>query len=161
MSNMYPTPSVSGDRAKEIIEQVIYLNVATTDQNGQPWNTAVFSAYDEQYNLYWGSDKDAQHSQNIAANNKVFITVYDSTIPAGKGEGVYIQALAEEVTDAEEIKRVHALLQNRRPVPYWKLEQMTGEGAVRIYKAIPRKVWMNDEGEKGGDYVDKRTEVKL
>lgn len=160
---MYPTPRVSSDRAKEIIEQIIYLNIATVDQNGQPWNTAVFSAYDGDYNFYWGSDKDSQHSLNIAANNKVFITIYDSTIPAGEGEAVYIQATAEEVTDAEEIKRAHELLQNRLPVPYWywKIEQMTGEGVVRIYKAVTQKVWMNDEGEKGGDYVDKRIEVKL
>lgn len=158
---MYPSPNVSGNRAKEIIEQVIYLNIATVDTNNQPWNTAVFYAYDEDLNFYWGSDKDSQHSQNILANDKVFITIYDSSVPAGEGEGVYIQAEAKEVTDSEEIKKAHTLLQNRRPVPYWKLEQMMGNGAVRVYKAVPQKVWMNDEGESGGDYIDTRTEVGL
>lgn len=158
---MYSSSNITSSRAKEIIEQIIYINIATSNSDGQPWNTPVFSAYDEEHNFYWGSDKESQHSLNIAANNKIFITVYDSTVPAGEGEGVYIQAIAEEVTDLEEIKKAHELLQSRRPVPYWRLEQMNGKGVVRIYKAVPQKMWMNDEGEKGGDYIDTRNELNL
>jgi len=40
------------------------------------------------------SDKNGQHSKNIAENNRVFIVIYDSTVPEGDGEGVYIQAMA-------------------------------------------------------------------
>lgn len=158
---MRESTMVSTKRVREIIETIIYLNIATVDRSAQPWNTAVFSAYDEDFNFYWGSHVDSQHSHNIKDNPKVFITIYDSTVPAGEGEGVYIQAVANEVKDSEEIKKAHTLLQNRRPVPYWRLDQMRGDGPVRVYKAVPQKVWMNGEAEKDGDYIDTRIEVNI
>ena len=73
-------------KTKKIIENIIYITLATVDANGNPWNSPVFAAFDEKYNFYWRSAKDAMHSQNIRTNNKVFIAIYDSTIPFGAGE---------------------------------------------------------------------------
>lgn len=148
-------------RAKEIIEEIFYFNIATVNNDSQPWNSMVYGAYDDAYNFYWGSHKESQHSNNIRANNKVFVTIYDSTTPAGEGEGVYILAEAKEVAELEEIKKAHRLIQDRRPIPYWRLNQMYGATPVRIYKAVPKKVWMNVEGEKNGHYIDMRQEISL
>jgi nitroimidazol reductase NimA-like FMN-containing flavoprotein (pyridoxamine 5'-phosphate oxidase superfamily) len=153
--------SQSNQRAKEIIEQVVYITIATTSADGQAWNTPVFSAYDDSYNFYWGSHVDSQHSKNIAKNSKVFLVIYDSTIPAGEGEGVYVKAIASELTDPDEITKAHQLLQSRRPVPYWTLDQMQPDSPVRVFKAVPVKTWMNGEGEVDGTYVDNRVEISL
>lgn len=67
------------ERAKEIIKEILYITIATTSREGQPWNSPVYSAFDESYNFYWASDQNGQHSKNIAENNKIFIVIYDST----------------------------------------------------------------------------------
>lgn len=152
---------ITSERAKEIIEQVVYITIGGTSNDGQPWNTPVFSAYDDSYNFFWGSHVNSQHSQNISANGKVFLVIYDSTIPAGEGEGVYIKAHAAEITDTKELAFAHSLLQKRRPVPYWSLDQVQPTSPVRLFKAVPEQVWVNGEGEADGTYIDIRQEIKL
>ncbi len=147
-------------RAKEIVEKIIYITIATCSKDGQPWNSPVYSAFDENHTFYWGSDKNSQHSKNIAANNKVFLVIYDSTVPAGTGEGVYIKAKAGEVTDKKEMEKVVTLLKERAKRSYWKVDQLLGEGP-HLYKAILEKAWMNGEGKVDGVYIDTREEVSL
>lgn len=94
-------------RAKKIISNILYITIATSSKDGTPWNSPVYSAFDEGYNFFWASDQKGQHSKNIAENNKVFIVIYDSTVPEGTGEGVYLQAKAYMLTDPKDIE--HAL----------------------------------------------------
>ena len=93
-------------RAKEIIDKIAYATIATSSPDGQPWNSPVYYNHDEKMNIYWVSDKNGQHSKNIKENSRVFIVLYDSTATEGEGVGVYIQAVASQVTDPNEILRV-------------------------------------------------------
>lgn len=148
-------------RAKEIIDEREYITIATTSEDGQPWNTPVYSAFGEDYTFYWGSDKEAQHSKNIATNSKVFLVIYDSTVTAGEGEGVYVLATATQITNSNEMDRAHKHIQDRRPNWYWRRHEFDGDTPLALYKAVPHKVWMNGEGNKNNHYVDVRDEVKL
>lgn len=148
-------------RAKEIIEKILYLTIATVSKNGEPWNAPVVGAHDKDYNFYWGSHKDSQHSQNVRDTGKVYLVIYDSTVPEGTGEGVYVKARASELNDPRAIKEAHQILQARYSKPYWKLSQVQGAGPIRLYKAVPEKVWMNADGEVNGTYIDTRVEVDL
>lgn len=148
-------------RAKEIISKIIYITIATVDRDRQPWNSPVYSAYDETYNFFWTSWKENIHSQNIRENNKVFLVIYDSTVPEGTGEGVYIKAKAYELTDKEEIKRALKYLYERKNKNPRRAEEFLENYPRRVYKAVPERVWMNAEGEIDGNYVDKRIEVEL
>ncbi len=139
---------------KDILEKISYITLATADENGQPWNTPVFSVTDAKGNFYWGSYKDSQHSKNIHANNKVFLVIYDSTVPPGEGEGVYVKGHAEELTNKDEIAAIHEQLKIRHTVPYWRLEEMLPGQPICLYKVVPEKVWRNAEGEKDGIYID-------
>lgn len=149
------------NRAKEIIESINYITIASVTPEGKPWNSPVFYAYGKSYNFYWGTHRDSQKAKNISVNNDVFLVIYDSTVKAGAGEGVYIQAKVTELTDSAEIKTAHKLLWDRHSVPYWKLEEFEPGTPIALYKAVPEKVWMNDEGKADGHYIDIRTEVKL
>lgn len=151
-------------KAKEIIEKIIYITIATTSEDGQPWNTPVYSAYDEEYNFYWASDQDGQHSKNIEVNNKVFLVIYDSTAPEGTGEGVYIQAKAFKLTNEDEISNALKYLDgrtNKQKDPTTRVAGFIDEMPRRVYKAVPEKVWINGDGEKNGNYIDIRTEINL
>ena len=140
----------------------MYLTLATVAEDGKPWHAPVFNAYDENYNFYWGSHCESQHSKNIRAKRNVFLVIYDSTVAAGKGEGVYIEAIAAELENPQEIEFAHRLLESRhRPASYWRLDQVQGNAPIRLYKATPKKVWMNSEAEVDGHYIDTRVEINV
>jgi uncharacterized protein YhbP (UPF0306 family) len=149
-------------RAKEIISQILYITIATADKHGQPWNSPVYSAFDEKYNFYWASWKENQHSRNIAENNNIFIVIYDSTVPEGTGEGVYIKAKASMLTDEKEILDALAVLDKRvGKTKKRKASDFLGEYPRRVYKAVPIKFWMNIDDEINGNYIDNRVEIKI
>lgn len=149
------------NRAKEIIAKIDYITIASVTPEGMPWNTPVYSAFDKDYNFYWGTHIDSQKANNIRNNENVFLVIYDSTVPPGTGEGVFIQAKAQQLSDPDEIQHAYETLRDRRPTPFWKPEAFSEEGPVRLFKAVPQKAWMNDDGEKNGHYIDIRTEIEL
>lgn len=148
-------------KAKEIINTILYITIATVSKDGIPWNSPVYSAFDENYNFYWRSGKDSQHSRNIKENPNVFIVVYDSTIEWGKGRGVFIQAKAHELTGEVEIKKALSYLDQRVGQTVGGPKIFTAENPRRVYKAVPEKVWMNTDSEENGKFVDVRVEVDL
>lgn len=59
-------------RVKKILQTIKYATIATASKNGKPWNSPVAHIYDDQLNIYWFSDKESQHSQNVRKNENVF-----------------------------------------------------------------------------------------
>ncbi len=144
--------------AKDILKTTRYAAIATVTQEGKAWNTPVAHDIDENYNIYWYSDKENQHSINIRNNPSVFIVIYDSTAPDGEGEGVYIEATAEEFTTEEEVNK--ALRINSHNTEDAK--EFLGENIRRCYKATPQKMWVNEAEEKEGVFLrDYRVEVDI
>lgn len=152
-------------RAAEIINRILYITIATTSEDGQPWNSPVYSGFDKDLNFYWSSDKAGQHSKNIRANGKAFLVIYDSTAPEGTGEGVYLQCEVVELGEHEEIMAARRTTQTRKG----QLDEMaenepakfTGSAVRRVYKAVPQRIWMNDvELDENDKYIrDIRVEV--
>ena len=149
------------NRAKEIISKIIYITIASVSKEGQPWNTPVYSAFDEQYNFFWASWKEDEHSKNIRDNSQVFIVIYDSTVPEGTGRGVYVKAKAFELSDSREIKHALNYLYKRKNKTSRKVEEFLGEHPRRVYKAVPEKFWINQDSEVNGNFVDTRVEVRI
>jgi hypothetical protein len=147
-------------RAKEILSTVLYSTIATASKASKPWNSPVAGFWDKDYNLYWFSDRKCVHSSNRRENNNIFIVVYDSTMPEGTGEGVYIEATAFEVNEPAEIRRVVSLQTGNMRC---EVEKVSGGAIHRFYRAIPKNVWINDdEKDKNGHYVrDIRVKVNL
>jgi pyridoxine/pyridoxamine 5'-phosphate oxidase len=148
-------------RAKEIIEKIQYVTIASVTEDGMPWNSPVFAAYDEDFNFYWGTHSDSQKAKNIRSNGNVFLVIYDSTVPSGTGEGVYIKAIAQQIPDPNEVKRVFGLLRDRHATSFWDFAAVSQEGPIRLFKATPQQAWMNDGGHENGHYIDTRTEINL
>lgn len=141
------------ETAKRIIETIKYATLATVSSDGQPWNSPVFALHDDDFNFYWASSKESQHSQNIRQTGKVFIVIYDSTAGPGEGEGVYVQAEAQEIEteqEFDELKKLNGNLQS---------EKFLGESTKRFYKATPVKAWVNGELTADGKRVDVRKQI--
>lgn len=146
-------------RAAEIIRQVQYATLATVTPEGTPWNSPVKHEYDSDLNIFWFSDKEGQHSKNVRANGKVFIVIYDSTVPEGEGEGVYIQAEVTELNDPDEISYARRI---KKGPDKDSPDDFMGDAIRRVYKATPQSVWMNDSDEKEGIFIrDYRVVIDL
>lgn len=150
------------NRAKDIISKILYITIATTSKKGIPWNTPVYSSFDENYNFYWISWRKNQHSRNIKENSQIFIVIYDSTAKEGQGHGVYIKAKAIELDKPTEIEYALNHLDGRiNKLGRHQVFQFQGNKPRRIYKAVPEKVWVNVDIRINGEFVDDRIEIKL
>ena len=83
--------------AREIIDANRYMTLATADAGGRPWASPVWYAHQGYTDLYWVSRPEARHSRNLAVRPEVGIVIFDSTVPEGDGQAVYVEALAEEL----------------------------------------------------------------
>lgn len=143
---------IHNKKAAEIIKKIPYITLATVSEDGQPWNSPLWSAYDKDLNFYWASDERSVHSNNLRNNSKVFCVIYDSTMAEGTGEGVYFQGKAYELAERELLVECPS----REKSIHFKSNDI-----LKIYKVIPEKIWMNDdEKDENGKYVkDIKVEV--
>jgi nitroimidazol reductase NimA-like FMN-containing flavoprotein (pyridoxamine 5'-phosphate oxidase superfamily) len=148
-------------RVAELLTLQPYFNVAT-ESNGQPWNSPVWAAWDGEFNLYWSSWVNAVHSRNIAANPRVFLTLFDSTRKRGTNNlrCLYLQGTAEEVTAVAEADMAFRLLY---PDDAVDTSGFLGNGQKRFYRATPTRAWLNclSERELTPSTVKMREEVPL
>lgn len=123
--------------AQEILEKIHYINIATVNEDGTPWNTPVSASHDKKLIFYWGSNPQNVHSQNIRRNENVFVTIYDSTAPEGTGEGIYLVGKAKELGQENNF--------------------------ICKYQFTPEQAWINDEAknEDGSYKHDIRVQLDL
>ncbi len=148
-------------KAKEILANIRYITIASASTEAEPWGTPVLAVFDDQYNCYWTSLNNTQHSKNIKENPRVYLTCFDSTVLPGEGGGVYIQAQAVEMTDPAEITRVAELLYVRKNKPVRKAEEFLEDSLKRMYKATPRKFWINLDIDVKNDPENAKKEIIL
>lgn len=153
------------DKAKQILSDNIYCVIASSSKDGVPWISPVFYGYDDDYNIYWISDKDSRHSNLIRNNPQVAIVIFNSQAPEGKGDGVYFEAMVEEISDPKEAEKAYKIRDKRAKQPEFKVkkvEEVIGNGQWRVYKAVPYSISKLSSGEYvNGQYVDMRYEIEL
>lgn len=90
------------ENARTILETNNFAVVSTADTSAKPWSVPVHFAFDEQA-VYWISGDAAVHSQNIFANDKVFIVIYNSQQDVSKGTraALYIETTARALEGNE------------------------------------------------------------
>lgn len=84
--------------ARGIIDSNLYMTLGTADENGRPWASPVYYAPAGYTEFHWVSAPEATHSRNLAARPEVGIVIFDSRTPINTGQGVYMSAVAEELT---------------------------------------------------------------
>lgn len=131
----------SGAAARAILDSNLYMVLATADETGRPWVSPVYFAADGYTHFYWVSSPTATHSRNIAARPEVSIVVFNSQVPIGTGQGVYMSASAEEVTGAD-IERGVATF-SRRSLEHggkpWTADDVRGQAPIRLYRATAQE----------------------
>jgi nitroimidazol reductase NimA-like FMN-containing flavoprotein (pyridoxamine 5'-phosphate oxidase superfamily) len=144
--------------AQAILSHLPYITLATATTDGVPWNVPVYAAFDDTYTFFWVSAKDARHSQNIRANPRMAMVVYDSTVLPGTGTGVYMEARAYELTDSRECSHALACLRRRGWEHPPSVDMVVGATLRGVYKAVPENIWISTEDSNG---LDGRVEVDV
>ena len=130
--------------AREIIDANRYMVLGTADEGGRPWVSPVWFAHDGYGELFWVSSPDATHSRNLASRPELGIVVFDSQVPIGSGQGVYMSAVADVVTGAElerglDVFSERSVAQGGRR---WTLEDVGDR--YRLYRATVSAHWVLD-----------------
>jgi nitroimidazol reductase NimA-like FMN-containing flavoprotein (pyridoxamine 5'-phosphate oxidase superfamily) len=156
--------------ARRIIDENLYMVLGTADDQGVPWVSPVFFAADGYRTFYWVSSPEVTHSQNLTHRSDTSIVVFDSQVVVGGGRttAVYMAGAAELVPDAEV---AHGLTvypgSPERGVRTMTVEELTGPGPLRLYRASVTRHWMlcplTGDGPcpTHGLAVEHRTEVAL
>ena len=125
------------EQARDIIGRIAYMVLGTADAEGRPWATPVYFATDGRGAFYWVSSREARHSSNIAIRPEVGIVVFDSTVPIGTGQGVYIEARAAQLDDRDLDQGLAVF--SARSIEHggsaWTRQDVSGETLIRIYRA--------------------------
>lgn len=146
---------------KKIIEENEYLTLATVDQSGNPWVCILAYCFDANYNFYFVSLPNSNHSEHIKNNSNVAFTVFDSRQDFGKGVGLQIEGKAKEIDDSE-LPETEKIYFNRK-YPYGNinnefidgLKDLLKKKVYRFYKISQTVFWINDPSAD----TDKRVKV--
>ena len=151
-----------GAIARNIIDSIVYMALGTADENGNPWVSPLYFASAAYQEFYWISSPDVRHSRNIALRPQVSIVIFDSQIPIGSGQAVYIAGLAEQVTGSD-LKRSLGIYNGRFPKPAEHgVQEITKQDVLapapyRLYRAIASEHWALDPA----GHPDHRTAVTV
>jgi len=126
-----------GEVARAIIDASLYMVLATADEAGNPWASPVYFAPSGYTEFFWVSSPDAAHSRNITVRPRVGIAVFNTQVPIGAGQGVYLRADAEEVTGAGLERGIGVF--SRRSAAHggvaWTRDDVRGRAPFRLYRA--------------------------
>jgi hypothetical protein len=135
---------------RSIVDGNDYLTLATADAVGTPWASPVWFAHESYSTFVWISRPTARHSQNLAVRPEVAIVVFDSTVRPGEGRGVYLDAVAGPVDDADLERRLatYSARSVARTGEPWTVDDATRPGGLRLYVAEATARWVLDEHDQ-------------
>ena len=137
------------ETARAIVAANNYLTLATADRDGRPWASPVYYTPDGDTDFYWVSRPESRHSRNIAERPEVGIVIYDTQVPIGAAEAVYLTARAEAVGDAD-LDRCAEIFRRRYPedLASFTPERLRPPHELRLYRArvVDASVLLNDGG---------------
>jgi hypothetical protein len=153
------------DVARRVIDANSYMALGTADAAGHPWVSPVWFASEDYRSFHWVSSPDAKHSRNLAAHPEVAIAVFDSSVPVGGAQAVYMKGVAGELTGTE----LEAGLEVFDRVSRRKIDRAFGPDDVRepslfrLYRATVSEHWVLIPGRDPdrGSGVDRSERVSL
>ena len=132
------------DQALAILGANRYAVIGTASPAGEPWVSPVYFGYRGLGTLLWLSRPSSWHSRLIAGNDRIAVTVFDSTVVMGAASAYYARASAEICSDAELADHLAAFSEQsvERGFPAWRVDQVTGDAALRLYRAEVSEAWL-------------------
>jgi len=151
-----------GTLARGIIDSILYMVLGTADETGRPWAAPVYFASKSYREFYWMSSPEVRHSQNILLRPQISIVIFDSRVQGGKGQAVYMSAVAEELAGSEldpGIQIYNGRFSNpaQHGVRVIDVEHVQAPALYRLYRAVAQDHWVLDPA----GHPDHRTPVHI
>jgi hypothetical protein len=136
--------------ARAIIGGNPYMVLGTADAGGSAWASPVWFAADDGRNFYWVSSPQARHSRNLAVRPKLGIVIFDSTVPPGDGQAVYMSATASELIgeDIDTGIDIFARGAAAAGLATWRREHVVPPARHRLYRAVASEHFVLDEHDE-------------
>ncbi len=154
-------PEIKLNRAKELIHTSRHISLATTNADGSPHNSPVKFLYDEKLeNIYWDSNTEALHSQNILRTGQIFAVLFDRM----ENGGIYMRCEGGHILDGKELE-VGLTITNSSRAKEGKekidLDYYSGESVQKMWSAKITNLWINMpvRDENGFILRDERVEL--
>jgi nitroimidazol reductase NimA-like FMN-containing flavoprotein (pyridoxamine 5'-phosphate oxidase superfamily) len=123
--------------ARQIVDANQYMTLATADSDGRPWASPVWYAHEGYTDFLWVSRPEARHSRNLASRPGLAIVIFDSTVPAGGGQAVYVEAVASQL-DGADLRRAIEVFSRRSQAHgagEWREADVVAPAPLRLYRA--------------------------
>ena len=121
--------------AHDVIATNRYFVLCTSHPDGHPRVSPVYFNHHEHRAFYWVSSPNSHHSRNLAGDPRLNAVIFDSSVPPPQTRAVYLTGAAAEVPEADlsdEVQR--AFLQVRAPETAMSVEELSGDGDLRLYR---------------------------
>ena len=148
------------DLIKKLLDNVVIMSIATTNEDGSPWCSAVYFGYEEDLTLYWVSWVDANRSQNIMRDGRAMAMIFDSTLEQVHAHGLYIEGRAEMLTVEEDKQKAADAIYLRKDGVARGVSDYQMNTRM-FFRLTPDKIWTNVDSVENGHFKDNRIEIKL
>lgn len=134
-------------RIESILSRGKDLTIATVREDGYPQATTV-SYVNDGLNIYFVCEATAQKARNIARDGRVSLTVDLHYGDWGEIEGLSMAAVAERVSDPEELAKARTLIYRKYPqvAEYEPLDVET----LALFRVTPKVVSVLDYSQGFG-----------
>jgi nitroimidazol reductase NimA-like FMN-containing flavoprotein (pyridoxamine 5'-phosphate oxidase superfamily) len=136
--------------ARAVIDANSYMTLGTADESGRPWVSPVWFAHSDYREFFWVSSPTARHSRNLASRPEVSIVIFDSQVPVGGAQAVYVSASAEELV-GEAFESGIAAFSRKSEVdglPAWSRDDVEGPAKHRFYRAVAAEHFILGAGDQ-------------
>ena len=125
------------DVARAIVDDNLYMVLATADADGRPWASPVYSPTKRIAASTGVSAPDSTHSRNIAVRPECSSVIFDSRVPINSGQAVYMSATAKEVTGDEREEPVETFSERSKQhgAGAWTTVDLEAPARLRLYVA--------------------------
>jgi len=88
----------------EALNATDYCSIATVDKKGA-WSNPVYFAWDHKYNLYFISQMQSRHMQNIKGDGRIAVSIY-KTEQKGDVVGIQLEGTAHILSEKDSKKEI-------------------------------------------------------
>ena len=131
------------DQIISIIDDVDDLTIATVRDDGYPQATTV-SYVNDGLTIYFGTTADSQKARNLAANNRVSLTIDRPYSSWDAIEGLSLSGTAVPVDDKAEQDKVSNLLTEKFPQATDYIPPDMPQDALVIFRVEPQFISLLD-----------------
>jgi hypothetical protein len=121
--------------ARRVIDANLYMTLGTLDPDGSPRLSPVYYTPARRRDFYWVSSPDAHHSRNLMERPDVQIVIFDSSVPVGHAEAVYMAARARLIGDDELDAVVGEAFRDTAGARRFGPDELRGDAVLRLYVA--------------------------